>query len=597
MKIPVLITVLLIAIGAYAQQSTIGGGGSSGGTTPQAGGEIYVATNGSDSAVGSVSAPLATLGRAFSNLNYHGTIILRSGDYTSGIDGTLAGSLKITSYPGEFARLIFGQGLQTNRFTPLSNGIYTATLTQIESNSIAFLTNRWNGNSPIKTTPILLYQTNVAFGPNPAQYPLPPTSTRLTETNRCPVYPFLNTNNIGAMTNLDGYWALNGNKLYIKFAVSNAPGPVWIPGTNATESLIYSLNPGATLEVDGVSVWFGWNGIDMTGANRAVLRRCYVLGSGNVGIMSAGTAAINSIELDDNEVLLSEGFGCDINGMVVNATIDARRMIYVRSTGNSFHDNWREGYACRANVRRICIGDEVSFTGLPERDWISHIGFGFIDDGSTSTFIGCTTVSNTLEGYQLGTSTLAGKRSFQKLQGCVSLGDYAMLSMDDSGSVVHAYNNFIDAQTGAVGMSTVSANYTAKTGGNVLGNNLVNSATVQGNTSGNILIEEYFTTGINTLVAQASLFLNGSVSANFGHPFWLHLGTGTDVYMDSNGMLTVDGGLRMSTNAFTSIATSVAVGGQAIMYNSNSAPLWVASTPFLTSLRATNNLNKGISPP
>lgn len=61
----------------------------------------YVATNGSDSAAGTSTAPFATLAKAYSSSSANDTIVVREGTYRQGNLTTSSKSVRIIAYPGE----------------------------------------------------------------------------------------------------------------------------------------------------------------------------------------------------------------------------------------------------------------------------------------------------------------------------------------------------------------------------------------------------------------------------------------------------------------------------------------------------------------
>ena len=79
----------------------------------------YVANNGSDSAAGSITAPLQTLQAAVADAKAGDTIILRGGTYNGGITISQP-NITIQSYQGETAKIVAG----TTSTSPQSNILF-----------------------------------------------------------------------------------------------------------------------------------------------------------------------------------------------------------------------------------------------------------------------------------------------------------------------------------------------------------------------------------------------------------------------------------------------------------------------------------------
>ncbi len=559
------------------------------------GGIAYVATNGSDiSGLGTKASPFLTPNKAAQSLNGNGRVILTdSGYYTSGADGSNFGTISFEAEPGLSPTYQFGFNIQTNIMSALSNGIWTVTLTSAQSNTIAWLTNNWNAWSPVNRS-ILLYQTNVAYGANNQSFPVPTSMYLSTDTNRCPYTPLRYAfGGVQTMIASNAYWQMSGATLYLKFAVSNQPGPICFPGTNNYESIVYNLNSNSIVTVSGLRCIFGNMGIDLSGGGRAEIIGNQIIGCqrgiANTIAPTYPSTTLSYVKLLGNEVMLSESFGGELSTVK-----DQRRYMVVDSRDNIWHDNFREGFSARNAVRRYVDADYSEYNGLPDTDWPSHAGFAFVDDGSSSTFRGCTTISNSNSGMQCGTSQYAGKNTFQDIQGCKFLNDYVAVEVDDLNCTVLFYNNFVDSQSAAVNVSTATSSHTVKAGGNILGANLVNVAVIAGNLSGNTTSTAYSVVGgLDSLGVMGSLMLNGT--GNFGHEFWVH-NCGTDSWIDTGGtatigsLLTLNGGFGMTTNALSTLATAAAIGGENYFYNTNSTFIRVKSGAFSTAFTATNTV-------
>lgn len=577
---------LLLAIPAAGQITTSPGSssGSSGGdpSLPGPRGVVYLSSSGSDANQGTLAAPKLTPAAAMSAVGGSGTIIVRGGDYTTGFDCANAIDLTIRAYPGERPRFLFGSVIASNSFSSLSNGIWTATVTQAQSNNITFLTNRWDAWSPLGRG-IYLFQTNAFYGANNKGFFVPSTTFRLTETNRCEMFPLLHTNNISTMTNKDGFWSLQGNVLYVKFNTSNHVGSVWIPGTNSTDSVIYGGTAATELNVHGLSSYFGYNGFDFSGMGSVRAKGCYVLGASvgfNYEQVNGSAPYEGEAELMFNEALLCQGQGSQFGG----STVDGRILSHVYQAGNVWHDNLREGSSARSFIRRVVVGDYCAFNGMPG----DLAGFGFIDDGSHSSYIGCSTISNSATGWQAGDAASPGVVSFQSLKACSSISDWLSVTVDDFTNVVEVFNCFLNPAGGTtVNITAVNRGHTVTVGGNVMGAGGVGSPVISGSLSGNVTTEYAFGIGSGTIVDAGSMELRAASSAygatlgalDVGSSFITVRGTASSYF---------GGPIGLHTNAIATWPAAGQVGGDAFLINSNGSPARIRGTSFATTLVSTN---------
>lgn len=404
--------------------------GGGGGTDVSVGGTYYVSSTGSDTAAGTVSAPLATTGQAYTNLGRFGTIIVRGGDYfNQKLNLTNAGGLTIRNFQGEVPRFYYGVGITTNSFTLLSNGIYTTTMTSSFSNNLYYTTNFW-GTWPAPLG-VLLYQTNVFFGTNAmGNYQQSMVTAREQMSNRCNVYPLRQATSIPNMIATNGLWFASGNTLYVKFAVSNVTGGVFINSTNLTDCFAYGGTDATELRVKGIQTYFAWVGIDFSRMGYGEFTSCTVIGSGRSGFYGdSGCNASVRVTHCVGQLSQLEGFECG------SATIATRGPLAdVVQIDCLWSDNNIESCAARGNTVQTVIGGS-SFGNFAN--------FGWIDDGSASTYIASQSYSNLVSGWQIGNSAV-GSRSYQKLMSSAALGNSVGLQVDDANNFVMIQNGVFD---------------------------------------------------------------------------------------------------------------------------------------------------------
>lgn len=408
---------------AYVTPATlaglVGGGGGSSSSGAAAGGVAYVATTGSDGAAGTLSAPFLTMTNALARLHGSGTIIVRGGNYFNAGLGNLTnvGTLAVRNYRGEVPRFYFGQNIAPGSFSILTQGVYQATMTTTFSNALHYLTNKWDAWSPSGRS-ILLYQTNTPFGPQSVDNLYIPIPRREGTTNRCEHYPLVRAASLAAMSGTTGRWFAAGSTLYVTFASTNQAGGIYLPSTNTTDTFFYGGTDATEVSVRGIRSYFGSSGFDVSTVGQAQFFSCGAVGAGQSGFYAA--AGFNgSLRLFN-----CEGEICELAGLEVGSGSDgivAAPFSDVLEVGCVWHDNLREASSLRGNTSRVMIG-ATAFGNLGQ--------YGIIDDGSASTIVGSTSVSNLTAGYQVGNAALF-TRSFQRQIASRSQLDSSGVNVDD----------------------------------------------------------------------------------------------------------------------------------------------------------------------
>lgn len=441
MKLLTFFLSVLLAAGARAAVSTGPTGNSSvaaaGGVTTNI---YYVATDGASTNAGTLVAPLDTVSNAVRKAGGHGTVIVRGGTYfNAGVDLSNSLTLTIEAYPRERPQFWFGDVIAPADFTAVSNGIYSANLSSALAGRLVYLSNWWNGWAGLLNG-VCIYQTNAPFGTNPVGMQVPYSVSRSADTNRCEHWPLLRTNNFVALSTNDGCYLLDGTNLYVKFAVSNVVGGIYIPSTNESDSFIYNCGTNTDVTVTGIESYFGWMGFLFDGAKHWRFERCLAFGSGASGFSNRRLG--NQHFAGSGEIIDCEGAA--MNGFGFEFTQDPswpNPAAYVEEKSCYWHDYMSEGSSARKTTRRKVEGS-VAFGGGPQRG-----NYGYIDEGSATTYITATSLSNNIAGWQMG-STLQ-QNSYNLMLNCRAIGDKAIVTLDES-------NDHLDIRGGSFISRTAS---------------------------------------------------------------------------------------------------------------------------------------------
>lgn len=522
---------------------------------------VYVANNGTDTGnlTGSKAAPFLTVSNAVRFLKGQGRILVRGGDYFAQFNTfTGATNILLEAYAGEKPAFWYGQSILPGSFSALTNGIYTATMSASFQASLTYLTNFAfieDGRD------MFLYQTNVPYGTNaPGSQSFPPFLSRASGTNRSEHSLLRRATTIPNMVGSNLLWFVQGNVLYIKPAVSNSIGGIYLPGTNQYESVIYEATAATSVKVKGISTYFGWNGFDYTGVAHTEFDSCYSFGSGQSGFLSLGTGTNISVHLTHCESAGAERGGSEIQG----ALSPGRVWTQYSEEGCYWHDYLRfatyAGFSVNATYNQ-------SWAVAP-----LHGDFGFISDGAAINLIGCTTYSNLTAGVQLGCAAIVGIKSFVTATGCRFLKDSSCAQLNDQNDTIEFENCIFDG-TGSAAVNVVlpSAHRIRYSG--CINNNpgQAGSAFTGGNTAGSTIVMDGWFLGSDSYLAPGGIQVIGS-DAIAGYSFYMGAGT---------FRLTAAG--NFDSMGYTNKATA--------FIRTNTGPFTVTTNTFTTN--TVNNITRG----
>lgn len=390
----------------------------------------YVATTGSDSASGAKAAPFLTVTNAIRFLQGVGSIIIRGGTYfNQGNDLTNCIDLTIKNYPNEVPKFFYGINIPSTSFGALSNGIFTNAMSVAFSNNLVFLTNYWSAID----RGIFLIQTNMPYGTQQlTAFFQPKVTSQESFTNRCEHTPLFWAASVPAMVASNNLWFAIGNTLYVKFAVSNVVGGLYIPSTNTQDSFVFGGDERTDIKIRGIRSYFGWHGFDLGSVSSAELTSCAGIGNSYSGI-DGGLDSQSSLRIYHCEGSLNNLAGLNVGSANIHTPGGLCDVIEI---GNYWHDNNEESSSMRGNTVRTAIGT-VNYGGIQK--------WGNIDDGSASRFIGCDSVSNTASQFQLGNSAQF-TRSYQKIISsyATSAGSGLGMALNDIGDFLWVQDTYLD---------------------------------------------------------------------------------------------------------------------------------------------------------
>lgn len=527
-------------------------------------GVVYVSTTGVDSGNtnGTIEAPFLTMSNAIAKLNGSGTIVVRGGDYfNQSVNLTNAGIITLTSYAAEVPKFWFGFPLLTGAFTPLSNGIHTVTLTAGELAALTYLTNMSFAEN---SEDMCLFQTNVPFGTNiPGSYSIPPLISRAAASNRCEHYLLRRAQTIPLMVNSNALWQVQGSTLYIKFAVSNAIGGIYIPATNIYDAVCYGGTTNTNLRVQGIRTYFGYNGFDYNGVSTAEFDGCYSFGSGRSGFYAHGTlhnSFVGSVRLLNCESAGAQRIGSEcVGGLNSN-----RPFTRYYEEGCYWHDYRKFG-----SLAGFSISGNILNT-LAVSPQPSGGKFGFICDASTMRYLNCTTYSNASAGFQIGDAAVLGTKSFIQLSNCKMGLDLLAVQINDRNNIVILDNCIFEARgSSPVQINDASAHYVRLSGCVNININSQNSAMVGGSTAGSTIVQDMVGFGPTSLIRPGSIWVTGSDA----------IGAGVSIYLAGTFTVTAAGDIAARNLNLT--------GGMSTLRSNKLAP--TAITFPATTVPWTNN--------
>lgn len=335
---------------------------------------VFISPSGDDANNGSFTNPLATLGKALTNLNGNGHIIFRGGNYTNhGGNLTRAKDIKLSAYATETPRFFHGLTIPANAWALLSNNVYFTTNFAAEAYHAA--TNALAGNPPGQA---YIFEAGAGYGTNDFPFPLLDFTNSLLRMRN---FPLVWTNSVTEVANATAAkWHVTNDTLYVKFSDAGAPvRDIQIKSTNAVGFYSTSTND-QTIEIDGLHIYYPQFGVHVENAKSVTIRNTYVEGA----FIGTYLNNVMSTVLKHNEIAGCQ-FGIEMrrNYLTIPGQVEEDDCYY--------HDNYQESTVMRGNLRRTA-----------NRLLVIGGYFGPIDDGSVSRYTGCTMLNQVRNNAQLG---------------------------------------------------------------------------------------------------------------------------------------------------------------------------------------------------
>lgn len=397
---------------------------------------VYVSTTGSDATgTGSITSPVATTSNAANIIHYNGTIIVRGGNYTNNGLNIVGFNGSILGYSGERPKFWFGSVIPSVSWVSTGvNGVYTNSPNASFSNSLCILTNTWDPDIFHKWG-AAMFQASAPYGTqsNLFDWVPPVTLTESGYTNRCENSPIFQTNILVGLNTNNMYWNFSNGILSVKFAVSNVPGDIYIPSTNATDSFVYGGTADTRITIQGIEVYGAIHGFNMRSCGTVILKNCFAQGSFSRNFLLDVSG--QRVEMYQCEGTGSEGVECEIVNNF-SSTIPLKSVIVQDCY---FHDYLLEGLSCRQDVSIIERGDYC---------WPGTNGYtGFVSDGAVVKCYNCFAVSQGISPpYQMGRSIPLGYKSYMGLYNCfigqINTGGFNGIELADQNDTLQLYNDY-----------------------------------------------------------------------------------------------------------------------------------------------------------
>lgn len=273
------------------------------------GNAIYLSTSGSDSNAGTRAAPLLTSAAALTKINNSGEIILLAGGYTGlKFDLSSAHRVYIHSEPGQRVRIYLGE--KATSFTVDSSPRYYATVAAGYD-----FTDRTNSGGVDRLSWVFEENTPEGLIVDPRGR----ERRKLYQLDHTRLWRKTSAANV---TGSSQYFYDSGtHRLYLRASDSAAPPGrnYWIPSqTTSASSFVYGCTAATDLTLEGIEVYFAYDGVDLGGVGHAVVRNCVFFGNFNQGL---GAEDFGSIESYSNIFAANGNDGCGFgNATATQAT-------------------------------------------------------------------------------------------------------------------------------------------------------------------------------------------------------------------------------------------------------------------------------------
>jgi hypothetical protein len=224
----------------------------------------YIAPSGNDTNSGGPKTPLATLNAAAKKLNGRGTIIVQPGIYTNAtgmdcsnaVDREIVGRVKSGSHP------VFLFGTALTEWTPLSNGIYYASIDYLTNLALLDFKYIFEYGTPKNTGPIDKRRVLQGSG-----------------GERFDHYPLLLQRRVDLLS--EGTWFSTPTNVYVKFSDGGPPNgrTVYVSSQNPSAGFLYGGTGTGSVSVSRIEADFGYQNFDFSGTSSFEAFGCKAVGS------------------------------------------------------------------------------------------------------------------------------------------------------------------------------------------------------------------------------------------------------------------------------------------------------------------------------
>jgi hypothetical protein len=339
-------------------------GGAAGGAADGPRKTVFVGPRGDDANGGTVKSPLATLDAALTRIGGAGEIVMLPGNYErASLNLATANRVTLRSAPGHTASVFFGEKIAGSAFSHHSGNVWKATV---------------QSTVPAQGTEnrFWIYEVGTREAPIASDAVQPLQRRR---TMRLDHFRLAQAPSIEAVDLANGRYFISEGVLYLRTSTGEAPRAnqeFRIPSRGTAESLVHDGSAQCDVTLDGIEIYFGFNGADFSGVNSYRTIGCKFVGAGNSGILAGGVRY--GIE-QRCEYASNTNDGCS----PVNNTGTWQSLITVLDGWS--HDNGDEGHSLHGRCQAYYFGGLYEFNangGLTPAIGASAVIHGLLTRGN-----------------------------------------------------------------------------------------------------------------------------------------------------------------------------------------------------------------------